>query len=74
MLLAWFNKVAQFLGNRTNPANTNKAFPAIIAEPFIKKNFFPDQDRTGKKDTSEKQKKLTPNENTSATKKNLNLL
>ena len=37
--------------DRANPANRNKASPAIIAEPFIKKTFFPDQYRTGKKDS-----------------------
>ena len=51
MLLTWFNKVVQIRVNRTNPTNINKASPVIIAEPFIKKTFFPDQYRTGKKDT-----------------------
>ena len=60
MLLAWFNKVAQLPVNRTNPTNTNKASPVIIARPFIKKNFFPGQYRTGKKDTGEKRKFLPP--------------
>ena len=68
MLLAWFNKVAQLLVNRTNPTNTNKASSVIIARPFIKKTFFPGQYRTGKKDTGEKRKILPPMKNTSTTK------